>query len=69
MWFTFEMDRVASKPDSIIWALARLEVRWYPLLQNALDDRLLGFNPTQMPATHLVEETLEFAALVTRAVR
>ena len=69
MWLTFETDRVASKPDSVIWALARLEVRWHPLLQNALDDRLLGFDPTQMPAAHLVEETLEFATLVTRAVR
>jgi hypothetical protein len=68
MWFTFEMDQVASKPDSVNWALARLDVRWHPLLQNALADRLLGFDPTQRPAAHLVEQTLEFAESATQAV-
>jgi hypothetical protein len=68
MWFSFEMDQVASKPDSVNWALARLDVRWHPLLHNALDDRLRGFDPTQRPAAYLVEETLEFAELVTQAV-
>jgi hypothetical protein len=68
MWFTFEMDQVASKPDSIRWALARLEARWHPLLHNALDDRMLGFDPTQRPAAVLVERTLEFAELVTQVV-
>jgi predicted nucleotidyltransferase len=68
MWFTFEMDQVISKPDSIAWALTRLDIHWHPLLQNALDDRLLGFDPTQKAAEHLVEGTLEFAKLVTQAV-
>jgi hypothetical protein len=68
MWFTFEMDRVASKPRSINWALGRLEARWHPLLQNALNDRLLGFDPAQRPAAYWVGETLEFAELVTQMV-
>jgi hypothetical protein len=69
MWFTFETDEVATKPDAIHWALGRLDARWHPLLQNVLDDRLLGFDSEQRPAKHLVEETLEFAELVTAIVQ
>jgi hypothetical protein len=69
MWFTFETDEVSSKSDSIHWAFGRLDARWHPLLQNALDDRLLGFNPEQRPAKHLVDETLQFAEFVTAVVR
>jgi predicted nucleotidyltransferase len=35
MWFTFETDKVASKPNSVHWALGHLDTRWHPLLQNA----------------------------------
>jgi hypothetical protein len=68
MWFTFETDEVASKPDSVQWALGRLDARWRPLLKNALDDRLLGFDPKQKPAKALVDETREFAKQVTKLV-
>jgi hypothetical protein len=66
MWFTFETEQVTSKSASINWAIARLDDRWHPLLKNALDDRLLGFDRAQVPAAHWVEETFEFAELVTK---
>jgi hypothetical protein len=69
MWFSFERDEVASKPDAIHWALGRLDTRWHPLLQNTLDDRLLGFDPKQRPAKHLVDATLQFSELVTALVQ
>jgi hypothetical protein len=68
MWFTFDTEQVASKTASIHWALAGLEPRWHPLLQNALDDRPLGFDPAQRPAAYLVEGTFAFAELVKRKV-
>ena len=68
MWFTFEIEQVASKAASVTWATARLDDRWHPLLKNALDDRLLGFDPTQKPAACWVEETFELAELVTKIV-
>jgi hypothetical protein len=69
MWFTFETDEITLKSDSIRWALRRLDTRWHPLLQNALDDRLLGFNAEQKPAKHFVDETLEFADLISALVQ
>ena len=69
MWFTCETDQVASKAASIMWACARLDDRWHPLLKNALEDRLLGFDPTQYPAASWVEDTFEFAELVTKLVK
>ncbi|MGC1239213.1 MAG: aminoglycoside adenylyltransferase domain-containing protein [Acidimicrobiales bacterium] len=69
MWFTFETEEVALKSDSVRWALRRLDARWHPLLQNAIDDRLLGFDPKQRPAKHFVDATLEFAELITASVQ
>lgn len=68
MWFTFETDEVASKRDCIKWALPRLDAHWHPLLQNALDDRR-AYDATQSPASHFVEETHAFAALITSIVQ
>jgi predicted nucleotidyltransferase len=69
MWFTFETDEVASKHDSIHWALGRLETRWQPLLQNAIDERLLGFNSEQRPSKRFVDETLELANFLSALVQ
>ena len=68
MWFTFETDEVALKADSIHWAIGRLDARWHPLLQNTLDDRLLGFDSKQKPAQQFVEDTLDLADLISAVV-
>ena len=68
MWFTFETEKVTSKSDSVRWAIERLDNHWHPLLQNALDDRLLGFNTDQRPAKHYVDETYQFGDYVTGVI-
>lgn len=67
MWFTFETEEIISKRGSLEWAKGRLGSSWHPLIQNAIEDRALGWNPGQKPDARWVAETYDFAELVTKA--
>ncbi len=61
MLYTLETGQVASKQASLEWAKGALTSRWRDLIQQALDDRVLGWNPDDRPRPGSVEATLAFA--------
>ena len=58
---TIETGRVTSKRAALLWARDNLDPSWTGLIQQAVDDRSLGWVPDQPPRTGSVEQTLAFA--------
>ena len=61
MLHTLETGEVASKQASLEWAKHALSPAWHDLIQQALDDRALGWDPDDPPRTGSVEPTVAFA--------
>jgi len=59
---TLHSGPVTSKRAAMLWATATLDPAWTALIQQALDDRPLGFDPDEPPRPGSVEQTRAFAA-------
>ena len=66
--YTFNEGRVASKKASLLWAKGHVDPQWSPLIQQALDDRCLGWDPQEPPRPGSVEQTLAFLEYVQHRV-
>jgi Domain of unknown function (DUF4111) len=63
---TFDEGRVTSKKAALLWAKDRVDPRWSNLIQRALDDRRLGWDPHAPPRPGSVDQTLAFVGYVQR---
>jgi hypothetical protein len=63
---TFEEGRVTSKRAALLWAGGHVDPRWSSLIQRALDDRRLGWDPHASPRPGDVARTLAFVEYVQR---
>jgi hypothetical protein len=61
---TYDEGRVTSKKAALLWARDRVDPRWSGLIQQALDDRELGWDPDHRPRPGAVAETLAFVEYV-----
>ncbi len=61
MLYTLDTGQVASKPASLEWAKHALTPAWHDLIQQAVDDRALGWDPDDPPRAGSVEATTAFA--------
>lgn len=61
MLYTLEIGEVESKPASVEWAKQALDPEWRDLIQQALDDRALAWDPHDPPREGSVEATIAFS--------
>ena len=61
MLYTLETAEVASKRAALEWARDELSPAWRDLIQQALDERALGWNPDDGPSRADVQAALAFA--------
>jgi hypothetical protein len=61
MLYTLQTGEVAAKQASLEWAKVALAPVWQDLIQRALDDRALGWDPNDTPRTGSIETTIAFA--------
>jgi predicted nucleotidyltransferase len=61
MLYTLETGEVSSKPAALEWAKHALSPDWHDLIQHALDDRALGWDPDDRPRPGAAEATAAFA--------
>jgi predicted nucleotidyltransferase len=61
MLYTLDTGEVASKQASLEWAKHALDPAWQDLIQQAIDDRTLGWDPHELPRPASVEATTAFA--------
>jgi hypothetical protein len=64
--YTHDEGRVASKRQAMLWARNHVEPHWSDLIQQAVDDRDLGWDPNEPPRPGSVERTIAFAEYVKR---
>jgi predicted nucleotidyltransferase len=64
MLYTLDTGKVASKPAALEWAKKALAPEWHDLIQQALDDRPLGWDPDDPPRPGSVKATVAFAEYV-----
>ena len=64
MLYTIQTGTVCSKRRALLWGMDSLHPRWRELLQNTLDDRVLGLDFNDAPRPGSVEETILLAAHV-----
>ncbi|GAA1032333.1 aminoglycoside adenylyltransferase family protein [Virgisporangium ochraceum] len=57
---TYVEGRVTSKRAALLWAQTAVDPRWRPLIERALVERDLGWDPDERPSPGSVGETLEF---------
>jgi len=60
--YTLRTAQVASKRGALEWALTTLDQRWAPLLTQVIEDRDLGWQPTEPPRPGSLAATYDFAA-------
>lgn len=61
MLYTLDTGEVASKKASLEWAKHALDPAWQDLIQKAIVDRALGWDPHSRPSPASVEATTAFA--------
>jgi predicted nucleotidyltransferase len=61
MLYTLDTGEVASKQASLEWAKHALTPAWLDLIQQGLDDRAFGWDPTDPPRPGSVEATIAFS--------
>lgn len=61
MLYTLDTGKVASKQAALEWSKQALAPAWHDLIQQALDDRALGWDPHDPPRPGSVEATTAFA--------
>lgn len=59
--YTLDTGEVASKRASLDWAKGHMDPSWGGLIQQALDDRALGWDPSDPPRPGTVDATTAFA--------
>jgi len=57
-----------AKKAALLWAEGHVDPQWSNLIQQALDDRRLGWDPHAPPRPGSVEQTLAFVEYVQRRV-
>ena len=60
--YSLVTGEVTSKRRALEWAMAALEPRWRPLLEQVRDDRALGWNDADPPRPGSLDEAFAFAA-------
>jgi hypothetical protein len=65
---TFDQGWVSSKKAAMLWAKAHAGPSRSDLIQHAVDDRRLGWDPHAAPCPGSVERTLAFLEYVQRRV-
>lgn len=60
MLYTLDTCKVASKPAALEWAKQAQAPEWQNLIQQALDDRALGWDPDEPPRPGSGEATIAF---------
>lgn len=60
--YTLHTAQVASKRHALEWARDNLDPRWQPLLTQVIQDRALGWDPSDPPRPGSLETAYEFAA-------
>lgn len=66
---TYVEGRVTSKRAALEWALGATGPRWHPLIELAMAERALGWNPDERPRPGSIGETLEFHRYVVARLR
>lgn len=61
MMYSIETGRITSKKAALVWAKDRLDSEWTDLIQQALNGRSLGWDPTDLPSPELITATKAFA--------
>ncbi len=59
--YTLDTAEVTSKRGAMDWARQQLDPMWRPLLEQCIEDRSLGWDPTQPPRPASLEAAFEFA--------
>ena len=64
--YALDEGRVTSKKAALLWAKGHVDPQWSNLIQQALDDRHLGWDPHAPPRRGSVAQTLAFVEYVQR---
>ena len=62
--YTIHTGEVESKRGALEWGLKMLDQRWHPLIEQAIEDRDLGWDADAVPRPGSMEQALAFAAHV-----
>ena len=60
--YTLHTAKVTSKRGALEWGLKMLDQRWHPLIEQAIEDRDLGWDADVAPRPGSMEQTRAFAA-------
>ena len=69
MLYTLETGEVVSKHDALTWAKHALSPAWRKLIEQALDERVLGWRPDDPPRPGSVDATVAFAGYAKERAR
>jgi Domain of unknown function (DUF4111) len=56
--YTLHTGEITSKPGGLEWAKRTFPVAWHHLLQQAIEDRQLGWDPNERPRSGSVQATI-----------
>jgi hypothetical protein len=65
MLYTLDTGEVTSKPASLEWAKCALSSPWHDLIQQALDDRAIAWDPDDPSRPGSVQATIAFSEYAT----
>ncbi len=68
MLFTFHHGTLTSKRKALLWAARELDPRWRELVMRAEQERVRGWDPADLPAPELLEQTYQFAEYASEIV-
>lgn len=58
--YSLDTGSVTSKRKALLWGKENLDGEWSDLIQRALDERQIGWDPNDVPSPESVEKTLAF---------
>lgn len=67
--YSIKTGKVTSKRNALLWGKENLESKWSNLIQHALDERQIGWDPSDVPTPTSVEETLAFVQYAQNLVK
>jgi len=60
MLYSIDTGKITSKKKALLWAKEKLDEKWSNLIQHALDERQIGWDPKDAPSPEKVRETIAF---------
>lgn len=69
MLYTLQTAEVTSKRGALQWAISHCDPEWTPLLRQVIEDRPLGWDPTQPPRPGSLDRSLAFLDYAQRLAR